>query len=189
MTCWSTQDKEWVPGHGEQSLYLRPFMFATEVGLGVRPSNEYLFGASASPAGAYFPGGVQPVSVWLSEEYVRAVPGGTGAAKMGGNYAASLVAQAQAAAQQGCDQVVWLDAIERRWIEEMGGMNLYFVYGNCIVTPELSGSLLPGITRASLLRIAADLGYEVSEGRISVDAAKGNADGPSPRSSPAVWRP
>ncbi|MGW5354951.1 branched-chain amino acid aminotransferase [Streptomyces sp. NPDC004031] len=162
------QDRGWVPGAGEASLYLRPFMFATEVGLGVRPANEYLFVVIASPAGAYFSGGVQPVSVWLSEEYVRAAPGGTGAAKTGGNYAASLVAQAQAT-EHGCDQVVWLDAIERRWIEEMGGMNLYFVYGNRIVTPELSGSLLPGITRDSLLRIAADLGYEVAEGRISVD--------------------
>ncbi|WP_431776965.1 branched-chain amino acid aminotransferase [Streptomyces cucumeris] len=172
-----TQDRAWVPGTGEESLYLRPFMFATEVGLGVRPANEYLFVVIASPAGAYFPGGVRPVSVWLSEEYVRAAPGGTGAAKAGGNYAASLVAQAQAA-EQGCDQVVWLDAIERRWIEEMGGMNLYFVYGDRIVTPELSGSLLPGITRASLLRIAADLGHEVSEGRISVDDwREGNADG------------
>ncbi|MFF7653548.1 branched-chain amino acid aminotransferase [Streptomyces sp. NPDC007983] len=163
-----TQDRAWVPGSGEESLYLRPFMFATEVGLGVRPANEYMFVLIASPAGAYFSRGVQPVSVWLSEEYVRAAPGGTGTAKAGGNYAASLVAQAQAA-EQGCDQVVWLDAIERRWIEEMGGMNLYFVYGNRIVTPELSGALLPGITRASLLRIAADLGYEVAEGRISVD--------------------
>ncbi|MFI0722575.1 branched-chain amino acid aminotransferase [Streptomyces sp. NPDC021224] len=162
------QDRGWVPSAGEASLYLRPFMFATEVGLGVRPANEYLFVVIASPAGAYFSGGVQPVSVWLSEEYVRAAPGGTGAAKTGGNYAASLVAQAQAT-EHGCDQVVWLDAIERRWIEEMGGMNLYFVYGNRIVTPELSGSLLPGITRDSLLRIAADLGYEVAEGRISVD--------------------
>ncbi|MDX3229497.1 branched-chain amino acid aminotransferase [Streptomyces sp. ME19-01-6] len=172
-----TQDKAWVPGSGEESLYLRPFMFATEVGLGVRPANEYLFAVIASPAGAYFPGGVKPVSVWLSEEYVRAAPGGTGAAKTGGNYAASLVAQAQAA-EQGCDQVVWLDAIERRWIEEMGGMNLYFVYGDRIVTPELSGSLLPGITRASLLRIASDLGHEVSEGRICVDDwREGNADG------------
>ncbi len=171
------QDKEWVPGSGEQSLYLRPFMFATEVGLGVRPSNEYLFVVIASPAGAYFPGGVKPVSVWLSQEYVRAAPGGTGAAKCAGNYAASLVAQAQAA-EQGCDQVVWLDAVERRWIEEMGGMNLYFVYGNRILTPRLTGTLLPGITRASLLEIAADLGYEVGESRISVDDWKdGNADG------------
>ncbi|MEE4540801.1 branched-chain amino acid aminotransferase [Streptomyces sp. V4-01] len=171
------QDKAWVPSEGEASLYLRPFMFATEVGLGVRPSNEYLFLVIASPAGAYFSGGVKPVSVWLSEEYVRAAPGGTGAAKTGGNYAASLVAQAQAIGH-GCDQVVWLDAIERRWIEEMGGMNLYFVYGDRIVTPELSGSLLPGITRDSLLSIAADLGYEVAEGRISVeDWKRGNEDG------------
>ncbi|MDF9815852.1 branched-chain amino acid aminotransferase [Streptomyces sp. SPB162] len=171
------QDKAWVPSAGEQSLYLRPFMFATEVGLGVKPANEYLFMVIASPAGAYFAGGVKPVSVWLSEEYVRAAPGGTGAAKAGGNYAASLVAQAQAI-EHGCDQVVWLDAIERSWIEEMGGMNLYFVSGNKILTPALTGSLLPGITRDSLLRIAADLGYEVSEGRISVeDWKRGCADG------------
>ncbi|MDJ0341647.1 branched-chain amino acid aminotransferase [Streptomyces sp. H10-C2] len=177
------QDKAWVPSAGEQSLYLRPFMFATEVGLGVKPANEYLFMVIASPAGAYFSGGVKPVSVWLSEEYVRAAPGGTGAAKAGGNYAASLVAQAQAI-EHGCDQVVWLDAIERSWIEEMGGMNLYFVYGAeegrkpRILTPELTGSLLPGITRDSLLRIAADLGYEVGEGRISVeDWKRGCADG------------
>ncbi|MBC2874613.1 MULTISPECIES: branched-chain amino acid aminotransferase [Streptomyces] len=171
------QDRAWVPTSGEASLYLRPFMFATEAGMGVRPAKEYLFVVIASPAGAYFAGGVKPVSVWISEEYVRAAPGGTGAAKCAGNYAASLVAQAQAA-EKGCDQVVWLDAVERRWIEEMGGMNLYFVYGNRIVTPELTGSLLPGITRASLLRIAADLGYEVAEGRISVeDWRNANADG------------
>ncbi|MFJ7421253.1 branched-chain amino acid aminotransferase [Streptomyces uncialis] len=172
-----THDKEWVPAHGEQSLYLRPFMFATEVGLGVRPASEYLFIVIASPAGAYFPGGVKPVSVWLSEDYVRAVKGGTGAAKTGGNYAASLVAQKEAAAE-GCDQVVWLDAVEHRWVEEMGGMNLYFVYGDRIVTPELTGSLLPGITRDSLLTIARDLGYHAEEGRISTedwarDAASG----------------
>ncbi|MFE2550470.1 branched-chain amino acid aminotransferase [Streptomyces sp. NPDC059355] len=167
------QDRAWVPDSGEASLYLRPFMFASEVGLGVRPANEFLFMVIASPAGAYFPGGVKPVSVWLSEEYVRAVKGGTGAAKTGGNYAASLVAQAQAA-EHGCDQVVWLDAVEHRWIEEMGGMNLYFVYGEeggtqRIVTPELTGSLLPGITRDSLLTIARDLGYTAEEGRISTE--------------------
>ncbi|MGW6686115.1 branched-chain amino acid aminotransferase [Streptomyces sp. NPDC054961] len=167
------QDRDWVPDSGEASLYLRPFMFASEVGLGVRPANEFLFIVIASPAGAYFPGGVKPVSVWLSEEYVRAVKGGTGAAKTGGNYAASLVAQAQAAAH-GCDQVVWLDAVEHRWIEEMGGMNLYFVYADedgtrRIVTPELTGSLLPGITRDSLLTIARDLGYTAEEGRITTE--------------------
>ncbi|OEU85824.1 branched-chain amino acid aminotransferase [Streptomyces abyssalis] len=175
------QDKEWVPGSGEESLYLRPFMFATEVGLGVRPANEYLFMLIASPAGSYFPGGVQPVSVWLSQEYVRAAPGGTGEAKCAGNYAASLVAQAEAA-EQGCDQVVWLDAIERRFIEEMGGMNLYFVHGSGadakIVTPSLTGTLLPGITRSSLLTLAADLGYETAEARLTVDDwREGNADG------------
>ncbi|MDJ1132492.1 branched-chain amino acid aminotransferase [Streptomyces iconiensis] len=175
------QDKDWVPGVGEESLYLRPFMFASEVGLGVKPANEYTFMVIASPAGSYFPGGVQPVSVWLSEEYVRAAPGGTGEAKCAGNYAASLVAQAEAA-EQGCDQVVWLDAVERRYIEEMGGMNLYFVYGEGaeakVVTPELTGTLLPGITRDSLLRIAADLGYATEEARISTeDWRLGNEDG------------
>lgn len=176
------QDRAWVPDSGEASLYLRPFMFATEVGLGVRPANEFLFIVIASPAGAYFPGGVKPVSVWLSEEYVRAAKGGTGAAKTGGNYAASLVAQAQAA-EHGCDQVVWLDAVERRWIEEMGGMNLYFVYGQedgtkRIVTPELTGSLLAGITRDSLLTIARDLGYTAEEGRLTTeDWERDNANG------------
>ncbi|MDH2409554.1 branched-chain amino acid aminotransferase [Streptomyces chitinivorans] len=175
------QDRAWVPGKGEQSLYLRPFMFAAEVGLGVKPANEYLFVVIASPAGAYFPRGVKPVSVWLSQEYVRAAPGGTGEAKTGGNYAASLVAQAEAA-EHGCDQVVWLDAGERRWIEEMGGMNLYFVKGSgkdaTIVTPRLTGTLLPGITRDSLLTIASDLGYRTEEARISVDDwREGNADG------------
>ncbi|MFI5754056.1 branched-chain amino acid aminotransferase [Streptomyces sp. NPDC051569] len=161
------QDKAWVPEHGgESSLYLRPFMIAAEVGLGVRPANEYLFLVIASPAGAYFPGGVRPVSVWISEDYVRAVPGGVGFAKTGGNYAASLLAQAEAAAK-GCDQVVYLDALEHRWVEELGGMNLYFVYGDRIVTPELTGSLLAGITRDSLLKLAGDLGYSFEEGRIS----------------------
>ena len=140
-------DKNWVPSAPETSLYLRPFMFATDPYLGVRPAQEYLYVLIASPVGAYFPRGVQPVSVWLSTDYTRAAPGGTGEAKCAGNYAASLVAQAQAAAQ-GCDQVVWLDAIEHKYIEEMGGMNLYFVLdGNTLVTPELNGSLLPGVRR------------------------------------------
>ncbi|MFG3494677.1 branched-chain amino acid aminotransferase [Streptomyces sp. NPDC047928] len=166
------QDQAWVPAHGgESSLYLRPFMIATEVGLGVKPANEYLFIVIASPAGAYFPGGVKPVSVWLSENYVRAVPGGMGFAKTGGNYAASLLAQAEAA-EKGCDQVVWLDALEHKWVEEMGGMNLYFVYGDKIVTPELTGSLLAGITRDSLLRLARDLGYTSEEARVSTEQWK-----------------
>ncbi|MFD0021478.1 branched-chain amino acid aminotransferase [Streptomyces sp. NPDC058382] len=162
------QDRAWVPEHGgEESLYLRPFMIATEVGLGVRPANEYLFLVIASPAGAYFPGGVKPVSIWLSEDRVRAVPGGMGDAKTGGNYAASLLAQAEAAAK-GCDQVAYLDAVEHKWVEELGGMNLYFVYGDRIVTPTLTGSLLAGITRDSLLRLAQDLGYEAEESRVSI---------------------
>ena len=166
-------DSAWVPAAGgEESLYLRPFIFATEPGLGVRPANEYRCLVMASPAGAYFKGGIKPVSVWLSTEYVRACPGGTGAAKFGGNYAASLVAQAQAA-DNGCDQVVWLDAAERRYVEEMGGMNLFFVFGAGgsarLVTPELSGSLLPGITRDSLLHLATDAGFAVEERKIDVD--------------------
>jgi branched-chain amino acid aminotransferase len=175
------QDQAYVPSDPEESLYLRPFLFSTEVGLGVRPANAYLYVLIASPVGAYFPRGVKPVSVWLSTEYVRAAPGGTGEAKFAGNYAASLVAQAQAA-EKGCDQVVWLDAHEHRWVEEMGGMNLFFVHGEGenarIVTPELSGSLLAGVTRDSLLTVAKDLGYGAEEGRISIDDwREGNASG------------
>jgi branched-chain amino acid aminotransferase len=163
------QDAAWVPSRAEESLYLRPFMFATEPYLGVRPSREYLYCLIASPVGAYFPRGVQPVSVWLSTDYTRAAPGGTGEAKCAGNYAASLIAQAQAA-ERGCDQVVWLDAVEHRWVEEMGGMNLYFVLGgDTLVTPELTGTLLPGITRDTILKLAADLGYKTEVRRFSTD--------------------
>lgn len=159
----------------------------------MRPANEYRCLVMASPAGAYFKGGIKPVSVWLSTEYVRACPGGTGAAKFGGNYAASLVAQAQAA-DNGCDQVVWLDAAERRYVEEMGGMNLFFVFGTGgsarLVTPELSGSLLPGITRDSLLQLATDAGFAVEERKIDVDEwQKKAAAGESPRSSPVAPPP
>ena len=164
-------DAGWVPGKIGESLYIRPFMIATEVGLGVRPSNKATYLLIATPAAAYFDPS-KAVSVWISTEYVRAVQGGTGEAKCGGNYAASLVAQ-KAAAAQGCDQVVWLDALERKWVEEMGGMNLYFVRGTgadaTVVTPKLTGTLLPGITRDSILSVAADLGYKVSEEMISVD--------------------
>jgi branched-chain amino acid aminotransferase len=166
-------DNAWVPrAGGEEALYLRPFIFATESGLGVRPAKQYRYLLIASPVGVYFKGGISPVSVWVSTEYVRACPGGTGAAKFGGNYAASLVAQAQAA-ENGCDQVVWLDAVERRFIEEMGWMNLFFVLGSAgsarLVTPELSGSLLPGITRDSLLQLAIDAGFAVEERKIDID--------------------
>lgn len=165
------QDASWVPDKVGESLYLRPFMFATEVGLGVRPTNRALFMLIATPAGAYF-NPENAVTVWISTEYVRAAPGGTGEAKCGGNYAASLVAQ-KVAAEQGCDQVVWIDAIERKWIEEMGGMNLYFVRGSgksaTVITPKLTGTLLAGITRDSILSVAADLGYKVEEAMISVE--------------------
>ncbi len=165
-------DRAWIPSGAEKSLYIRPFMIATEAFLGVRPATRYLFLVIASPAGAYFPQGVEPVSVFISEDYVRAAPGGTGEAKAAGNYAASLLAQQQAA-EEGCDQVVWIDAVERRYVEEMGGMNLFFVLGSGahaeLVTPELTGTLLRGITRDSLLTLADHAGYRVSERRFSVD--------------------
>jgi branched-chain amino acid aminotransferase len=175
------QDQAWVPSAPEQSFYLRPFMFASDVGLGVHAGTEVTFLLIASPCGSYFPRGVKPVSVWLSEDFTRAAPGGTGEAKTGGNYAGSLVAQAQAA-REGCDNVVWLDAAEHAWVEEMGGMNLAFVFGSGdharLVTPALTGTLLPGITRDSLLRLAADLGYGTEERRISVaEWRSGSADG------------
>ena len=166
-----SQDRNWVPKNTGESLYMRPLMIATDPYLGVRPSEEYLFVLFASPAGAYFPKGVKPVTVWISEDFVRAAPGGTGEAKCAGNYAASLMAQSQAQ-EKGCDQVVWLDAVHREFIEEMGGMNLFFVYKDgekiTVVTPELTGTLLPGITRRSLLEMAKDLGYATEERKLSV---------------------
>ncbi|MFI4939476.1 MAG: branched-chain amino acid aminotransferase [Burkholderiales bacterium] len=164
-------DQAWVPKSHDESLYLRPLMIATDIYLGVRPSKEYLFVLFASPAGAYFPKGVKPLTVWISEDFVRAAPGGTGEAKCAGNYAASLVAQAQAE-EKGCDQVIWLDAVGREYIEEMGGMNLFFVYKEqgktIIVTPALTGTLLAGITRRSLLELAQDLGFEAEERKLTV---------------------
>ena len=171
-------DEQWVPSGGETSLYLRPFMFASEPFLGVRAAREVTFCLIASPAGSYFTGGVHPVSIWLSTEYTRSAPGGTGAAKCGGNYAASLLPQ-QEAAEHGCDQVCFLDAGERRWVEELGGMNLYFVLADgTIVTPELTGTILEGVTRSSILALAADMGHRVVERRVSVDEwRRGVADG------------
>ncbi|WP_028922760.1 branched-chain amino acid aminotransferase [Pseudonocardia acaciae] len=164
-------DHEWVPAAGgEDSLYVRPFMVATEVGLGVRPAAEYLYLLIASPAGPYFTGGVKPVDVWLATDYTRASPGGTGAAKCGGNYAASLLPQRQAA-ENGCAQVAYLDAGERRWVEEMGSNNLFFVFGSGdqveLVTPELTGSILSGVVRDSLLVLAKELGCEVTVRKVS----------------------
>ncbi|MGA8987450.1 branched-chain amino acid aminotransferase [Aeromicrobium sp.] len=171
-------DRDWAPAGEEKSLYLRPFMFASEVFLGVRPSQHVTYSVIASPAGAYFAGGVQAVSIWLSTDYSRAGAGGTGAAKCGGNYAASLLPQ-QEAAQHGCAQVAFLDSTEHAWVEELGGMNLYFVHSDgSIVTPQLSGSILEGVTRDSIMTIARDLGHEVVERRVGIDEWRsGTADG------------
>jgi branched-chain amino acid aminotransferase len=171
-------DREWIPTADDGSLYLRPFMFASEVFLGVRPANEYLYVVIASPVGSYFSGGVKPVTVWVSPTYTRAAPGGTGAAKCGGNYATSLVAQAEAI-EHDCDQVVFLDAVERRYVDELGGMNICFVYDDgTLVTPPLTGTILPGITRDSVLTLARQAGRTVLERPVSfadwqADAASG----------------
>ena len=162
-------DQRWVPANaGEKSLYIRPFMFASEAFLGVRPAKHVTFAIILSPAGAYFAKGVKPVDLWLSTDYTRAGRGGMGAAKTGGNYAASLVAQQQAMGQ-GCDQVVFLDAQEGIYVEELGGMNMYFVFADGrIVTPAI-GTILEGITRRSIMEIAGKLGHQVEERHISVD--------------------
>lgn len=170
-------DKEWVPSGGETSLYLRPFMFASEAFLGVRPAKRVTYCVIGSPAGAYFSAGVKPVNIWVSEHYTRASPGGTGAAKCGGNYAASLLAQAEAS-QNGCDQVLFADAQELKYVEELGGMNVYLVKGNELHTPALTGSILEGVTRDSVLTLAADLGLEPVERRIEVaELLAGISDG------------
>ena len=140
-------ERDWIPEIEGGALYLRPFMIASEVFLGVKPSSEYLYCVLASSVGSYWKGGVRPISLWVSHDYTRAAPGGTGAAKCGGNYATSLIAQAEAT-RRGCDQVVFLDATERRYVEELGGMNIFFVMADgSLVTPPLTGTILPGITR------------------------------------------
>ncbi|WP_460850294.1 branched-chain amino acid aminotransferase [Nocardioides ultimimeridianus] len=161
-------DARWVPDNeGEKSLYLRPFMFASEKFLGVRPAEHVTFMVIASPAGAYFKGGIKPVTLWLSEDYTRAGRGGMGAAKTGGNYASSLVAQ-QEAYGQGCDQVVFLDAQEGKYVEELGGMNMYFVYDDgSVVTPE-TGTILEGITRASIIELLGKMGHHVTERKFDI---------------------
>jgi branched-chain amino acid aminotransferase len=167
-------DREWIPG-GDGSLYIRPFMFANETFLGVKPSSEYLFMVIASSVGAYFKSATDAVSVWVSQEYTRAAPGGTGAAKCGGNYAASLLAQAEAS-KHGCDQVVFLDAVERRWVEELGGMNVFFVFNDgSMCTPPLGGTILPGITRSSLITLAKDKRIAVREERYGIDQWRADA--------------
>jgi branched-chain amino acid aminotransferase len=162
-------EHEWVPGQDGASLYIRPAMIATDASLGVHASHTYLHFIILSPVGAYFSSGFNPVAVHICRDYVRAVPGGTGHVKAGGNYAASLLV-ADEVSSQGYHQVLWLDAIEHRFVEEVGAMNIAFVYGGKhIATPALSGSILPGITRDSVLKLAPDLGYTVSEERIDAD--------------------
>src|ERR1700744_4580145 len=166
-------DSAWIPG-GEGSLYLRPFMIASEVFLGVKPSAEYIFAVIASPVGSYFKGGPAPVSIWVSENYTRAAVGGTGAVKCGGNYAASLRAQAEAI-DHGCDQVVFLDAVERRYIEELGGMNVFFVFDDgSLLTPPL-GTILPGITRDSIITLAKGSGTHVREEGYTIEQGRADA--------------
>lgn len=166
-------DAAWIP-QGEGALYLRPFMFADDVFLGVRPASNYTFCVIASPAGAYFKGGAKPIAVWVSENYSRAGSGGTGAAKCGGNYAGSLIAQAEATSHD-CDQVVFLDAAQGRWVEELGGMNIFFVMRNgAIVTPPL-GTILAGITRDTVMQLAGDVGFRVEERPYSFDEWRADA--------------
>ncbi len=166
---------DWIPSSDGGALYLRPFMIASETFLGVKPSSDYIYMVLASSVGAYFKGGPKAVTIWASENYTRAAPGGTGAAKCGGNYAASLAAQSEATAK-GCDQVVFLDAVERRYVEELGGMNVFFVYDDgSISTPPLSDTILAGITRDSLIALARDRGITVREERYSLDQWRADA--------------
>ncbi len=170
-------DHEWVPayGTGETSLYLRPFMFASEPFLGVRPANEVTYLLIASPAGAYFPRGLKPVNLWISTQFARAGAGGTGEAKCGGNYASSLAGQLEGI-DHGCDQAVFLDSSTHTYIEELGGMNLFLVYRDGrIVTPELTGSILEGVTRSSILDLAKEMGLSPEERRVPIQEWKDGA--------------
>lgn len=163
-------EKAWIPDFEDGALYLRPFMFASEAFLGMRSARRFTYLVLASSVGAYFKGGAPSVSLWVTRDYTRAGPGGTGAAKCGGNYAMSLLAQAEAT-REGCDQVVFLDAVERRWVEELGGMNVFFVFDDgTLATPPLStGTILAGITRDSILTIARDMGLTVREEPYSIE--------------------
>ena len=161
-------DKDWVPHKEGTSLYIRPFVIGTEPSLGAHASSEYKFLIIMCPVGAYYATGLNPVSIFVENEYVRAVRGGMGFAKTGGNYAASLKAQ-DVAAEEGFSQVLWLDGVERKYIEEVGAMNVFFVLGDEVVTPALQGSILPGITRKSVIELLKSWGYKVSERRISID--------------------
>lgn len=162
-------ERDWVPQGEGQSLYIRPYVFATQEGLGVHPSYEYRLLIILSPSGSYYGGdSLRPTKIYVEDEYVRAVRGGVGYAKVAGNYAASLLAQSNANAE-GFDQVLWLDGVEQKYVEEVGSMNIFFVIDGKVVTPELNGSILPGITRKTVLELAKSLGYEVEERRVAID--------------------
>ena len=160
-------DQDWVPHRDGTSLYIRPTMISMDVGLGVHASKTYRFFIILSPVGAYYKEGLKPVSIYVEDEYVRAVRGGVGFTKCAGNYAASILA-GDVAEKKGFSQVLWLDGVEQRYVEEVGSMNMMFAYGQKIVTPRLNGSILPGITRDSVLTLARQLGYETEEGRLDV---------------------
>ena len=161
-------DEAWIPNKPGTSLYIRPFIIATDPFLGVRPSDTYMFIIILSPVGAYYPEGLNPVKIWIEDDYVRAVKGGIGEAKTGGNYVASMAAQLKAH-DEGYSQVLWLDGVERKYIEEVGAMNIFFKINGKVLTPMLNGSILPGITRNSVIALCKEWGYEVEERRISVD--------------------
>ncbi len=161
-------DEDWIPTEPGTSLYIRPFVIATDEFLGVAPSKTYLFMVILSPSGAYYSSGLSPVGIWIEDDYVRAVKGGIGYTKTGGNYAASLAAQVKAH-DAGYSQVLWLDGVERRYIEEVGAMNIFFKIDGKVVTPMLNGSILPGVTRNSVLQLLASWGVPTEERRISVD--------------------
>ena len=162
-------EKEWVPCEEGTSLYIRPFIIATDVQLGVHPSKSYKFMIILSPVGSYYPEGIKPVKIFVEREYVRAVKGGTGYAKVGGNYACSLIGQ-EKAEQMGYSQVLWLDGIEHKYIDEVGAMNVFFVIDGTVVTPALEeGNILPGVTRASCIQLLKSLGYKVEERKLSLD--------------------
>jgi branched-chain amino acid aminotransferase len=171
-------EKDWVPHADGTSLYIRPAIIATEPALGVHASNQYIFFIILSPSGAYYPGGLAPIGIHVEDQYVRAVRGGVGFAKTGGNYAASIMA-GDMAVKRGYTQVLWLDGVEQKYVEEVGAMNMMFVIGDKIITPALNGSILPGITRDSVMKLAREMGYQVEERKIAIaeilEAAENNA--------------
>lgn len=161
-------DQDWVPHNEGTSLYIRPFIFATGKGLGVHASDEYIFCIILSPSGAYYASGLKPVRIYVEDEYIRAAPGLTGFAKCGGNYAASMKS-GELAEKLGYAQVLWLDGVEHKYVEEVGAMNIFFKIDGKIFTAPCNGTVLPGVTRRSVIELCKDWGYEVSEDRLSVD--------------------